>query len=309
MAIDYSSLHRTPPAREVAAWRERIRTEDERAGRHGPASDGPRLDAPAWVGIGATVAAFLCVISVITGVVMVVSDGDGFGLLLAAGLAAVAFGVLWAVFRWRVHRAARGWRGHYRLMAFANDNGFDAAPVADPADLPGRIFGRGLDGNRVRHDLVAWTQGGRTCHVATESWHSGNPADGGPPQDHGTCRYLAVLLSDEPLPRVVLRDGRLEADPGEDDLAATVFTPRVLDLLDGSDQPGAARDGGRGGSRAAPPWEAETAGGWFFAYQSGDPDPLDASTWRRTFALVDALPAARLSAARLSAPEGEQPEG
>ncbi|WP_114905765.1 hypothetical protein [Ornithinimicrobium murale] len=275
--INFSSLVKPPPARAVAAWRECVRREDRWAERHGPASEGPRLAAPVWVPMLAIGAALLCLLFAGTALGMLLTGDDSgwVGLLVTIGLAAAVAVVLLVVLRWRVTAVASGWEEHYQLMAFANDNGFDAAPVAEGGDLPGRIFGRGLAGNRVRHDVVAWTQGGRSCHVATESWHSGNPPDGGLPEDHGSCRYLAVLLAAEDLQPLEFRGGRtVPTQPGAGEVAAVVLTPQVQALL------------------AVPtaPWEAEVAGPWFLAYQPEAPDPLDVATWQRMFALVEALP-------------------
>lgn len=261
--INFTSLQHAPSPRTVAAWRESVRTQDELAERHGPASDGPRLGAPAWVGMLAISTALLCLVAAGTALGMIFSgdaDSGTVGLVLTLGIVGAVGVVLWIVLRRQVARVASGWEEHYQLMAFANDNGFDAAPVAEGGDLPGRIFGRGLAGNRIRRDLVAWTQGGRQCHVATESWHSGNPPDGSPPEDQGRCRYLAVLLADE--------------GPAAEQLATTVVTPQVQALL----------------SVPTAPWEAEVVGGWFIAYQPETPDPLDVAVWERMFALVDALP-------------------
>lgn len=281
--IDFTALQDSPSPRAVAAWRESVRREDDRAGRHGPASDGPRLTAPAWVGMLAVATVIVCLIFAGTAVWMILDGDDSgtVGLLLTVGLAAIVGLVLWVVLRRKVTQLASGWEEHFQLMAFANDNGFDVAPVADGADLPGRIFGRGLAGNRVRHDLVAWTQGGRPCHVATESWHSGNPPDGSPPEDQGSCRYLAVLLAEHDLPHLALSiDNTLTAGPGAEQLTATVLSEQVRALL----------------TLPTAPWEAEVAGGWFIAYQRENPDPLDVTVWQRMFALVDAVPAYPLAA-------------
>lgn len=266
--INFTSLRTPPPARAVAAWRESVREQDQRAGRHGPASDGPRLGAPAWVAMLAISTALVCLIAAGVAVWMILDGDDSgiVGLLLTLGLAAAVGVVLWIVLRRQVTRLASGWEEHYQLMAFANDNGFDAAPVAEGGDLPGRIFGRGLAGNRVRHDLVAWTQAGRQCHVATESWHSGNPPDGSPAEDQGSCRYLAVLL--------------VEEWPAAEELPGTIITAQVQALL----------------SVPTAPWEAEVVGGWFIVYQPETPDPLDVAVWERMFALVDALPPSPLAA-------------
>ncbi len=291
--INFTSLLHTPPARVVAAWRESVRQEDKWAEQHGPATDGPRLRAPAWVAMLAISTALVCLIfaGVAIGMILDGDDSGTVGLLLTLGLAVAVGLVLWIMLRRQVTKVASGWEEHYQLMAFANDNGFDAAPVAEGGDLPGRIFGRGLAGNRVRRDLVAWTQGGRQCHVATESWHSGNPPDGSPPEDQGSCRYFGVLLAEEELPPLVFGPDEIvtagaaveqttTAGPTAEQVAATVFTPQVQALL------------------AVPtaPWEAEVAGGWFIVYQPEAPDPLDIAVWERMFALVDALPPYPLAA-------------
>ena len=307
--IDYTALRMKPSPRKVASWRESVRAHDEQAGLHGPASHGPRPHASTWVGVVASLAVAFAVISLITGLMILVTERDPFGILVAAVVAAFVFGGLWVYFQWKVRRLAEGWSGAYRLMAFAADNGFHAVPVAGPAELPGRIFGRGLDGNRVRHDVVAWNQSGRRCQVATESWHSGNPADGDEPDDVGSCRYLAVRVGSYDLPQMTFAawgvpdedqrgdepageddhqpenreaeqpsglDPRLVFAPGSEALAETIFTERVVSLL----------------SDPAQPRDAEVVGEWFLAYDLTTTDPLDVAGWERTFALVAALPAA-----------------
>jgi hypothetical protein len=142
-------------------------------------------------------------ICVLTGLAMLLTEGDLFGVFFAAAVITFGAAAVWVYFQWRVRQLAEGWGDPFRLMAFANDNGFHAVPVAGPAELPGRIFGRGLEANRVRHDVVAWVQSGRQCQIATESWHSGEPGHGGLPADEGSRRYLAVRISDQALPLTV----------------------------------------------------------------------------------------------------------
>lgn len=311
--IDYTALRMKPSPRKVAAWRESVRAHDEQAGLHGPASHGPRPHASSWVIVVAGLGVAGAVLSLITGLMILLTERDPFGILAAAVVAAIVFGGLWVYFQWKVRQLAAGWSEAYRLMAFAADNGFHAVPVAGPAELPGRIFGRGLDGNRVRHDVVAWNQSGRRCQVATESWHSGNPAGGGEPDDAGSCRYLAVRIGSYDLPQMTFfawgipddatsddqqtderqaddqqadeespaeqdhdLDPRLVLAPGSQALAQTIFTDRVVSLL----------------SDPAQPRDAEVVEEWFLAYDLTDTDPLDVAGWERTFALVAALPAA-----------------
>lgn len=220
--IDYRALRVRPSPRRVAAWRESVRQYDEQAGMHGAAS-GPRVHASRWVGIAAVFTMIFAVICVLTGLAMLATDGDLFGVFFAAAVVTFGAAAAWVYFQWRVRHLAEGWRDPYRLMAFAKDNGFHAVPVAGPADLPGRIFGRGLEGNRVRHDVVAWVQSGRQCQVATESWHSGAPSHGGAPTDEGSCRYLAVRISDQPLPLTMfdaLGYPSIDGPPEEDGVGA-----------------------------------------------------------------------------------------
>lgn len=317
--IDYTALRIKPSPRAVAAWRESVRVHDEEAGLHGPASRGPRPQASTWVSLVAVLAIAGAVLSLITGLMMLVTERDTSGIMMAAVIAASVGGGLWVYFQWKVRQLAEGWSGAYRLMAFATDNGFHAVPVAGPAELPGRIFGRGLDGNRVRHDVVAWNQSGRRCQVATESWHSGNPADGGEPDDAGSCRYLAVHIGSDDLPPMsFFAWGIPDEDLSTDEQAGE---HRVADEQTGSSSP---LTGGSPGtqegmldprivltpgaqalattiftdrvvsllSEPSQPRDAEVIGEWFLAYDLTDTDPLDVSGWERTFALVAALPAA-----------------
>ncbi|USQ77517.1 hypothetical protein [Ornithinimicrobium cryptoxanthini] len=326
--IDYTALRMKPSPRKVAAWRESVRAHDEQAGLHGPASHGPRPHASSWVIVVASLAIAGAVISLITGLMILLTERDTFGLLAAAVVAAFVFGGLWVYFQWKVRQLAEGWSGAYRLMAFAADNGFHAVPVAGPAELPGRIFGRGLDGNRVRHDVVAWNQSGRRCQVATESWHSGNPADGDEPDDAGSCRYLAVHIGSYDLPQMTFFAWGIPDEDQSDD--EQTDGPRLGD--EQTDAHRAGDDPGNPGTQSgeppseqehdldprlvlvpdsqalaqtiftdrvvsllsdpAQPRDAEVVEEWFLAYDLTDTDPLDVAGWERTFALVAALPAA-----------------
>lgn len=251
--IDYAPLTGDPPLRAVVAWRESVRAHDDRIGYHGPASRQADAGTPAWVGVAAIALTVLVLLGAFVGLGVLLTEGELLGLIPGLGLPALLVAAGWVYYRRRLTRLAEGWVEPYRLTAFARANGLESLPVTGPADLPGRIFGRGLAGNRVRHDLVAWTQDGREVEVATESWHSGNPPGGGPPEDAGSCRYLAV---------------RVDGAPQE-----AVLTDEVVRLLDDPDQPR----------------EAEVVGGWFLAYDVGDPDPLDVADWERTFALAAAV--------------------
>lgn len=310
--IKYSALRAKASPRRVAAWRERVLREVEQRdveqrGEHedgAPPSTGhPRaLRASFWVGIVGLLTLISGALSVTAGVLELTDRGNTGGLSVAAVIATLAFGVSWVVLQKQVREIAEGWRDPYRLMSFAKDNGFHAVPVATPADLPGRIFHRGLDEHRVRLDVVAWVQGGRQCHVATECWSTGEPPGGGTPVDEGSCRYLAVHIGQEPLPRVVFDalddqgpgtsahptargtgsaadvaglDPRVHTREGTERWAAALFSDRLTRLLSHSKQP---RD-------------AEVVGEWFIAYDLGDSDPLSASGWDRTFQVVAALPA------------------
>ena len=318
--IDYTALRMRPSPRKVAAWRESVRAHDEHAGLHGPASHGPRPHASSWVGVVAGLGIAGAVISLITGLMILLTERDTFGILAAAVVAAIVFGGLWVYFQWKVRQLAEGWSGAYRLMAFAADNGFHAVPVAGPAELPGRIFGRGLDGNRVRHDVVAWNQSGRRCQVATESWHSGNPAAGGEPDDAGSCRYLAVRIGSYDLPRMTFSAwGITDDDHVEDDQTGEgQAEDEQTGERQATDEPTGERQeedeldprlvlapGSAALARTiftdrvvsllsdpAQPRDAEVVEEWFLAYDLTDTDPLDVAGWERTFALVAALPAA-----------------
>lgn len=312
--IDYTALRRKPSPRKVAAWRESVRVQDEREGLDGSASPRPRPHASWWVIVVATLAVAGAVLALVTGLMILLTERDPIGILAMAVVATFVFAGLWVYFQWKVRTLAEGWSGAYRLMAFAADNGFHAVPVAGPAELPGRIFGRGTEDNRVRHDVVAWNQSGRRCQVATESWHSGEPSDDGEPEDEGSCRYLAVRIGAFDLPRSAFfawgapvadlpdveqadettsrdatdepgepdssgeqsddRDPRLVLTPGSDAIAEAIFTDRVITLL----------------SDPAQPRDAEVVDEWFLAYDLTDTDPLDVTWWERTFALVAALP-------------------
>lgn len=247
--IDYAALTGDPPLRDVVAWRESVRRHDERIGYHGPASGGDTEPAPAWVGAAVIWAAILVGLCAVVGVGVLLRDGEWLGLIPAVVIPAILIAGLWFYYRRRLELLADGWVEPYRLMAFARSNQLESLPVTGPADLPGR----GLAGNRVRHDLVAWTQDGREVEVATESWHSGNPPGGGPPEDAGSCRYLAVHVG--------------EVSP------ESVLTEEVQLLL----------------TDPAQPREAEVVDGWFLAYDFGDPDPLDVGDWQRNFALAQAV--------------------
>ena len=212
---------------------------------HGAAS-GPRVHASRWVGIAAVFTMIFAVICVLTGLAMLATDGDLFGVFFAAAVVTFGAAAAWVYFQWRVRQLAEGWRDPYRLMAFAKDNGFHAVPVAGPADLPGRIFGRGLEGNRVRHDVVAWVQSGRQCQVATESWHSGAPSHGGAPVDEGSCRYLAVRISDQPLPLTMfdaLGYPTIDGPPEDDGIGADVEDDEGTGAEPVSEEAQSVRDG------------------------------------------------------------------
>lgn len=285
--INYTALTTEPAAKDVAAWRQSVRKADEEAGRHGPASGSPDPVAPAWVGAATIVGLSILVLLLATGLWLFFAEGETVGLGLSLTLAAVLVGAVAGVYKRRVTQLAHGWEQPFQMMKFARDNGFEAAPVAGPADLPGRIFGRGLSGNRVRHDLVAFTHRGRQVEVATESWHSGLPAGGGEPEDAGTCRYLAVELGISGLPPLQFRGWedqfskmrgvphfQLQVPPGAEEVAKAIFNDEVLRWLTAPEQPR----------------QAEVIGGWFLAYDLQPSDPLDVTAWERTFALVDALP-------------------
>lgn len=262
--IDYTPLTTEPDARDVARWRESVRRHDEAIGHHGPASGdgGGGNAAPAWVGVAFiwwTIVALICTVA---GWWILLSEGATSGLIFGLGAPVLWLLSGWLLARSRVQPAVEGWTEPYQLMAFARANGLESVPVTGPSELRGRIFGRGLAGNRVRHDLVAWTQDGRQAEVATESWHSGNPPGGGRPKDAGSCRYLAVQVGDVP----------------ED----SVVTEEMQRLLDDPAQPR----------------EAEVVDGWFLAYDFGDPDPLDVGDWQRSFALARAVSAAVDGASR-----------
>jgi len=187
--IRYSALRAKASPRKVAAWREQVLQEVEQReqGIHGPDRvAGVRFRASTWVRVVGVLTLFFGVLSVAAGVVELTDRGNTGGISVAAILATLAFGLTWVVLQRQVRELAQGWRDPYRLMSFARDNGFHAVPVATPADLPGRIFGRGLEEHRVRLDVVAWVQGGRQCHVATECWSSGDPHGGGTPVDEGS---------------------------------------------------------------------------------------------------------------------------
>ncbi|MCK0113968.1 hypothetical protein MWU75_17640 [Ornithinimicrobium sp. F0845] len=290
--IRYSALRAKASPRKVAAWRESVLREtahdDRGENTHGSEARGPALRASTWVGVVAALTLVCGALSVAAGILELTDRGNTGGLSAAALLATLALGLSWVVLQRRVRQLAEGWRDPYRLMSFARDNGFHAVPVATPADLPGRIFGRGLDEHRVRLDVVAWVQGGRQCHVATECWSSGEPRGGGTPLDEGSCRYLAVRIGQVPLPfaeftafdtetqEPPVSDRQLvRATAGTERWAASLFSERVTTLLTHSRQP---RD-------------AEIVGEWFIAYDLTDADPLSPSGWERTFQLVAALPA------------------
>lgn len=293
--IKYSALKAKASPRQVAAWRENVLREAAREGEDDGTeqSHPPTLRASRWVAVAAALTLIFGVLSVTAGLAELLDRADTGAVPVAATAATLAFGLLWVVLQRRVRELAEGWRDTYRLMSFARDNGFHAVPVATPADLPGRIFGRGLDEHRVRLDVVAWVQGGRQCHVATECWSSGDPVGGGAPLDEGSCRYLAVRIGRDPLPHtefaafghqepdltgderaLVAQDPRLLTATGAERWAATLFSDRVARLLTHSRQP---RD-------------VEVVGDWFIAYDLADSDPLSASGWERTFQLVSALP-------------------
>jgi hypothetical protein len=285
--INYTALMTEPAARDVAVWRESVRKADQEAGRHGPASDAPAGQAPAWVGVATILGLGLLVLFLSTGLWLFFAEGETVGLAISLTLGVVLTGAVAGVYRRRVTRLAEGWHEPFQLMKFAHDNGFAAVPVTGPADLPGRIFGRGLAGNRVRHDLVAFTHLGRQVEVATESWNSGLTAGGGEPEDAGTCRYLAVDLGVTDLPHLQFRTWQdqfstmrgaphvqLQVPPGSEEVATAIFNDEVLRWLTAPEQPR----------------QAEVIGGWFLAYDLKPSDPLDVTAWERTFALVDALP-------------------
>lgn len=287
--INYTALTTEPATRHVAAWRESVRKADEQAGRHGPASDSPAdTTAPAWVGMATVTGLGVIVLFLATGLWQFFAEGETVGLGISLTMAAVLVGAVAGVYKKRVTRLAQGWDEPYQLMKFARDNGFEAAPVTGPADLPGRIFGRGTPGNRVRHDLVAFKHVGRQVEIATESWNSGLPAGGGDPVDAGSCHYLAVELGFTDLPHLQFRAWedqfsamrgaphfQLEVPPGSEEVAKAIFNDEVLRWLTAPEQPR----------------QAEVIGGWFLAYDLHAASPLDVPAWERTFALVAALPA------------------
>lgn len=296
--IKYTALRAKASPRRVAAWRESIERQGDQ--RESEDSAGFSLRASRWVGPAAVLALGFGVVSVLAGLLRLFDRADTGLLAFAAVVATIAFGTLWVFLQGRVRALAEGWRDPYRLMSFAKDNGFHAVPVAGPGELPGRIFGRGLEEHRVRLDVVAWVQGGRQCHVATECWDSGPSADSEAPQDSGSCRYLAVRIGAEELPHVEFDAVALEPTDAYDEAdvqrpvalaghdsssltteggttrwAQSVFTERVLRLM----------------THSAQPRDAEIVGRWFIAYDIKDADPLSVSAWERTFQLVAALPA------------------
>ncbi|QDO88368.1 hypothetical protein FNH13_08435 [Ornithinimicrobium ciconiae] len=303
--IRYGPLRAKASPRRVAAWRESVLLQEAR--EHPETSAAPVLRASRWV----VVAALLTVLfGALTGLIVLLLLSHRMteaGPLVVAVLATSGSAVLWALMQKQVRQQAEGWRDPFRLMTFAHANGFHAVPVANPADLPGRIFHRGLEEHRVRLDVVAWVQGGRQCHVGTECWSSGD--DTGPrgtPQDEGSCRYLAVRIGKEALPRAEFdafgadesavattqevdsrsagsslslapsaRDPRIRVEPGAEQWVEALFSERVTRLLTNVHQPR----------------QAEVVGEWFITYDLNDAEPLSISGWERTFHLVAALPA------------------
>lgn len=288
--IKYSALRAKASPRQVAAWRESVlRSNDHPGVADSDTIPRHRLKASTWVVVVGVLALVSGLVSVGAGILEVTDRAATGTLSVVATVATLALGVGWVLLQTHVRQLAEGWRDTYRLMSFAADNGFHAVPVATPADLPGRIFHRGLDEHRVRLDVVAWVQGGRQCHVATECWSTGEPEGGGAPIDEGSSRYLAVKIGEEPLPRTHFfpnapaesadaqagPDPRLRVAAGTEHWAQALFTDRLTKVLTHSKQP---RD-------------AEIVEEWFIAYDLSDIDPLSASAWERTFQLVAALPA------------------
>ena len=312
--IKYTALKAKASPRQVAAWRESL----ERQVDHRESQDaaGFSLRASRWVGPAAVLAVAFGVVAVLAGLLRLFDRADTGLLTFAAVVATIAFGTLWVFLQRRVRTLAEGWRDPYRLMSFAKDNGFHAVPVAGPGELPGRIFGRGIEEHRVRLDVVAWVQGGRQCHVATECWDSGTPERGGQPQDSGSCRYLAVRIGAEELPHVefdAVAEVRTDAAPDEHADAGAGELPgtegRSAEQLPVAlPHHASARLTTEGGTtrwaqsvfserllrlltHSAQPRDAEIVDRWFIAYDLKDADPLSVSAWERTFQVVAALPA------------------
>ncbi|MFC8191583.1 hypothetical protein ACFUMH_07960 [Cellulomonas sp. NPDC057328] len=283
--IDVTPLGAVPDAQDLAGLQEAAA-----AGRYGRATR-EEYGTPSRSGlmVFALVGGFLGLVFLVVVLVALVrgeTEDALIGLWFVGGVLLVGLACGWLARRSdRRHRA-----DVWRLVRFAEANGLEVQPAAKVVLRPGSIFT--TKAHASTGEQVRWTVDGRSVEVAHHSRGSG-----GKTPNRFSARYLAVQVGDVPAftftgprsgparprqiagPEVVVhgtgggrRRGTLVSRVRTGDAARDFLTDDLVDLLTDPQHP----------------CNAETAGGWFFAYFPSRPVP-DATRWRHLFALADAV--------------------
>lgn len=279
--VDYAPLSADPRPEDLAALRRSIQSGDlgkQTRLRYGTKQRDGLLVLGLVGGFIGLIFGSMALVSLVRGD----TENALIGLCFVGGV--VAVGAVAGFFAGR--GSERAWHDMWRLVTFAQANGFEVTPEAKVVLLPGTIFttkAHASTSHRVR-----WTVGGITAEIANHRRSPGGTSF--------AARYLAIQLADLPRlsfvgrargparPGLVLgtetavvgrgtnRQGTLTSPAKDAERARAFLTEQIVDLLTDPHHP----------------CNAEVIGGWFFAYyraRSG----TDERSWRHAVALAAAV--------------------